>query len=159
MQQGEREMKTYPMPERFIGDTKVSRFAVDFEVANNADIVRNEEGLLASTGIRRLRLRGLVDSGATGLVLPKRVVEQLGLRERRKVKVRYADGRRAVRAEVENVYVELLGRHGVYHAVVEPKRQTALIGAIILEDLDLLADCKNQVLLPRDPRYKTYEIE
>ena len=29
----------------------------------------------------------------------------------------------------------LLGRHGTFTAVVEPGRQTALVGAIVLEDL------------------------
>jgi hypothetical protein len=42
---------------------------------------------------------------------------------------------------------------------VEPRRRTALIGAIVLEDLDLLVDSTNECLIPRDPRIKTYEIE
>jgi predicted aspartyl protease len=152
-------MKTYPLPERFMGDKKLSRFAVDFEVANNTDLVKEEEGILAAAKVRRLTLRGVVDSGASSLVLPRDVVEQLGVRTKGKVKVKYADGRRAVRDLVDNVYLELLGRHGVYRAIVEPKRQTALIGAIILEDLDFLADCKHERLVPRDPKYQTYEIE
>ena len=35
----------------------------------------------------------------------------------------------------------------------------ALIGAIVLEDLDLLVDCTNQRLVPRDPKYVVSEIE
>jgi hypothetical protein len=56
-------------------------------------------------------------------------------------------------------YVELLGRGDTFTAVVEPKRDSALIGAIVLEALDLLADCKNQRLVPRDPSGPVYEIE
>jgi len=36
---------------------------------------------------------------------------------------------------------------------------TALLGAIVLEDLDLLVDCSTQKLVPRDPRGALYEIE
>ena len=75
------------------------------------------------------------------------------------IKVRYADGRRARRKVVEGVYVQLLGRHGTFTAISEPKRETALIGAIILEDLDLLVDCVDQRLIPRDPSGVTSEIE
>jgi hypothetical protein len=52
-----------------------------------------------------------------------------------------------------------LGRHGVFTAVVEPKRESALIGAIVLEDLDFVVDCTTQRLVPRDPRYVVSEIE
>ena len=72
------------------------------------------------------------------LVLPQTVVKQLGLPLGDKVKVRYADGRRAQRREAIGAFVKLLGRGDTFTAVVEPKRETALIGAIVLEALDLL---------------------
>ena len=52
----------------------------------------------------------------------------------------------------------LLGRDGVFSAIVESKRETALIGAIVLEVLDLLVDCANLRLMPRDPKYVISEI-
>ncbi len=45
------------------------------------------------------------------------------------------------------------------NAVVEPDRESALVGAIVLEALDLLVDCTHQRLVPRDPRYVVSEIE
>jgi hypothetical protein len=56
-------------------------------------------------------------------------------------------------------YVELLGRHGTFTAVVEPKRETVLLGAIVLRDLDLLVDCPHERVVPRDPKMETQEIE
>ena len=101
----------------------------------------------------------MVDSGATKLVLPEAVVKRLGLPLGDKVKVRYADGRKAQRREVKGVLVRLLGSDGTFTAISEPKRETALIGAIVLEDLDLLLDCVAQRVVPRDPRGAIYEIE
>jgi hypothetical protein len=43
--------------------------------------------------------------------------------------------------------------------VIEPKRETALLGAIVLEALDLLVDCQNNRVVPRDPSGPIYEIE
>jgi hypothetical protein len=52
-----------------------------------------------------------------------------------------------------------LGRDDTFSAVVEPNRKEALIGAIVLEALDLLVDSKNQRLVPRDASGPVYEIE
>lgn len=137
----------------------MGRFSVDFEVANNDDLALVRRGLMRPDQVRRQTIRGVVDSGAAMLVLPQAVVKQLGLPLGNKVKVRYADGRRAERREAKGVFLKLLGRDDTFTAIIEPKRQTALIGAIVLEALDLLVDCKTRRVVPRDPRGAIYEIE
>ncbi|MGH7226010.1 MAG: aspartyl protease family protein, partial [Gemmataceae bacterium] len=67
--------------------------------------------------------------------------------------------RKKRRRVVDQVEVELLGRRGTFKAIVEPARADALIGAIVLEDLDLLVDCRTQTLQPRDPKQIIAEIE
>jgi clan AA aspartic protease len=137
----------------------MGKFSVEFDVSNYADVLDARRGLLAPEKVRRARISGVVDTGATHFVLPGTVVKQLGLSKARQTKVRYADGRKATRDVVNDAYVEILGRDSTFQAVVEPKRQDALIGAIILEALDLLPDCANQRLVPRDPNIMTTEIE
>jgi predicted aspartyl protease len=109
--------------------------------------------------VRRRTIGAIVDSGANKLVLPGKVVKELGLPLVGKVKVRYANGRTAIREVAEGVYVELRGRHGTFRAVVEPKRETALVGAIVMEDFDLLVDCPNERVIHRDPKIEVQEIE
>jgi predicted aspartyl protease len=137
----------------------VGRFSVEFKVANNDDLALARRGLLPDDQVRRQTIAGVVDSGAAMLVLPQAVVKQLGLVLGDKIRVRYADGRTAQRREAEGAYVELLGRHGTFTAIVEPKRSSALVGAIVLEQMDLLVDCQRQHLIPRDPQGPIYEIE
>lgn len=141
------------------GAKAVGRFNVEFEVANHADQILVQSGHLPANKVRRQRIAGIVDSGAAMLVLPQAAAKQLGLPLGKKIKVRYADGRRAERFQAEEANVELLGRNGTFTAIVEPRRKTALIGAIVLEQLDLLVDCQNQRLIPRDPSGPIYEIE
>ena len=137
----------------------MGRFSVDVQVANYGDILHAEQGTLDPDKVRRVTIRGVVDPGASRLVLPKAVVDQLGLPRRGRTRVRYADGRTAWRDNVQGVWLSLQGREAIYVAVVEPKRDSALIGAIVLEDLDFLVDCKTQQLVPRDPKGILSEIE
>ncbi len=139
--------------------TAMGRFSVEFVVANNRDVVSLRAGDAILDRVKHLVLSGVVDSGAARLVLPQRVVDALELRVEGETTVRYTDGRREKRPLVSNVWLELLGRHGVFSAVVEPERSDALIGAIVLEELDLLVDCTTQSLYPREPDSILTEIE
>lgn len=137
----------------------MGRVTVELEVSNYDDLALVRRGLLPVDEVRRQTVQAVVDSGAAKLVLPQTVVRQLGLPLAPKIKVKYADDRVAERHEAEGVFVKLLGRHGTFTAIVEPKRATALVGVIVLEDLDLLVDCQRERVIPRDPSGATYEIE
>jgi hypothetical protein len=50
--------------------------------------------------------------------------------------VRYADQRTARRPIVRDVGLELYGRSSAFTAIIEPDRVDALVGAIVLEELD-----------------------
>ena len=124
----------------------MGRVAVEFSVVNNRDRVLADLGVIPESAIRRVTLRGVVDTGATRLVLPASAVEALGLEPSGEVTVRDADRRAAKRAVVDNV-------------LVEPDRVDALIGAIVMDDLDFLVDCSRQTIDPRDPDTIISEIE
>ncbi len=137
----------------------MGRFSVQIELANNVDVTRAEAGDLPADQIRRVTVRGVVDTGAARLVLPKGVADQLGLPAAGMAMVRYANGDTQDKPMVRAVHLTYAGRSGVFSAFVEPKRESALIGAIVMEDLDLIADCVAQTLLPRDPHQIVSEIE
>jgi predicted aspartyl protease len=135
------------------------RFSVEFDVANHEDIIKAKVGVIPAEQIRRARLSGVVDTGAMRLMLPPSVVANLGLTETGQIAVRFADGRRDEKKMVGHVQVKILDRSGVFTAVVEPGRSDALIGAIVLEELDLIPDCTRQALVPRDPNGLFAEID
>lgn len=141
------------------GDRDVGRFSVEFEAANNIDLALAGQGQLRPEQVRRVRISGVVDPGATRLMLPAEVAKQLGVPNVGKTKTRYADGRVGRRDVVDEVRVTLLGRSRVFDAIVEPKRKTALIGAIVLETLDFVVNCALQKLVPRDPKQIVSELE
>lgn len=141
------------------GTNGVGRVTVEIMLANNRDLQMAASGAKAPETVRRVTLTGVVDTGATLLVIPERVAQELGLPAEGEATVRYADHRSARRAMVGQLDAELLGRHGTFTAIVEPSRDTVLIGAIVLEALDLIVDCPLQTLRPRDPERIVAEIE
>ncbi len=128
------------------------RISVDLEVANGGDLALVRRGLLPPGQVRRETIQGVLNPGVMRLVLPEAVVERLGLPPGDLAPVRYADGRRGRPPLVHGVFVRLLGRDGTYSAISDPDRETALIGGIVLGDLDLVVDEKEHRLVPRDPR-------
>jgi predicted aspartyl protease len=141
------------------GDATIGRVTDELLVANNLDIAAVVIGQLTPDRVRHVRVEGVVDTASNYLVLPGKVAEQLGLPGAGEAVVRYADRRSATRPLVGQVHLELKGRQGVFRALVEPDRDTALVGAIVLEDLDLVVDCTHQELRPRDPDHFTAEVE
>jgi predicted aspartyl protease len=137
----------------------VGRFSVELEVANHEDVVKAKSGFMPMEQVRRTRISGIVDTGPTRLVLPASVVAALGLPETGQVTAKFADGRREPKTVVGDVQVEIQGRSSVFTAIVEAGRSDALIGAIVLEELDFVPDCTRQALLPRDPHGLFAEIE
>jgi predicted aspartyl protease len=137
----------------------VGRITIDVKLANRVDVEKCKEGAMSADAVRQLTIAGLVDTGSNYLVLPTSVAKKLGVPGAGKTKVRYVDRRVSSRDTVDMVEVELLGRKGTFRALLEPKRTTALIGAIVLEDLDLLVDSTNLRVFPRDPDGMTAEVE
>jgi predicted aspartyl protease len=137
----------------------MGRVTIEFEVRNYADVVRSRAGDIPPEKIRSVKLSGIVDTGATQLVLPKWAADALGLSETGKATVKYADARRETKTIVRDACIELFGREGMFNAVVEPNRNDALVGAIVMENLDLIVDCSGQRLSPREPGMILSEIE
>lgn len=132
--------------------TEMGRVAAEVELVNHQDVVLAQAGALPTDKIRRLRIEAIVDTGASHLVVPQTVVDVLGVPIVGKTADRYADQRRSSKEIVNDVEVHVLSRSGIFKAIVEPDRTDVLLGAIVLEDMDLIVDCRAQKLVPRDPK-------
>jgi|GEM_PF-5526652 len=111
-----------------------------------------------------LRVIAKADSGSTYTVIPKAIAEDLRLLPTDHVSVRYADGRRGRRALVSGLRIRVPGLPGrllTTDALVEPGRDSVLLGCEEMERLDLLADHRAGVLRPRPGTEKgiTAEVE
>ena len=121
--------------------------SVDLENTADRNIV--DAGLRDESTIRRTAVDGVVDAGAVMLVLPENVVGRLGLETQRQVVVTYADERKETRPVAGPVTVRIGNRFMISECVVGPPLSEPLIGQIVLEALDLVADCTNRTVAPR----------
>ena len=107
-------------------------------------------GLRVEADVRRTTVEGVVDTGAVSLVIPEEIATELGLRHWGTRTVVYADERRDERP-VTDVTIEIGNLATRTEAIVGPAGSEVLIGQVLLEMLDLIADCRNRTLTPRHP--------
>ncbi len=108
-----------------------------------------------------IELRVKVDSGATMLVIPGWVQEKFSFPIIRKQAVKYADERREQRDVAAGIEIEVCNRKGVFEAIVEPPKEYGLLGAVVMEVLDLILEPREFKLYPnpRSPDIPMAEIE
>ena len=123
------------------------------KLTNAIDEALVSRGSLALRHLRTVEAIGLVDTGALTLVIPPDLVQQLGLRIRGQQVARYANGYEEAIGVTEPVIIEVEGRKTTLEALVVGDE--ILLGQVVLELLDFLADCKNQRLIPNpaNPNY------
>jgi hypothetical protein len=134
------------------------RVAAELTVANNRDVLCARYGEIPLGHVRKLTLTAVVKTGTMPLVIPKSSATQLGLAVPGMIGVFDKNRHYLLKPYVNDVWLSLLGREGVYRAVVEADCQEAQIGMIVFQDLDLLVDAERQALYPRDPKMITSEI-
>ncbi len=98
-----------------------------------------------------IELNGKVDTRATLLVLPGDVAKKFSFPKIRREIVKYANEETAERDIVWGVELEICGRKGMFEAIVEPKKSYALIGAVVMESLDLIVEPRSLAIYP-NPR-------
>ena len=124
------------------------RASVTLENQGDRDYVYRGHGVEAD--VRRTTVEGVVDTGAVSLVIPEEIATELGLRHEGTRTVVYADERREERP-VTNVTIKIGNLATWTEAIVGPAGSQVLIGQVVLEMLDLIADCRNRTLAPRHP--------
>ena len=127
----------------------MGEIVASMELENTVDRDNASDGLRDESTVRRTTVEGVVDTGAVMLMLPEDVVGQLGLRTRRQVTVTYANEYREIRQVAGPVTVQIGNRFMNADCIVGPPSSEPLIGQIVLEALDLAADCANRTVGPR----------
>ena len=101
-------------------------------------------GNLAHPELEEINVTALVDTGALHLCIPEHVATQLRLTPLQQREVRTADGKSHIVDYVGPIRISLLGRDCVTGALVLGDKP--LLGAIPMEDMDLIVDPARQKL-------------
>lgn len=125
----------------------MGKVVVSAVVENLDDLFGAEKGIVPEAEVRRIEVHdALIDTGATGLLLPKRLIAQLGLAP---VRVRPS---RTIAGHVElqmyrAVRLTVQGRDCISDVAEIPDEFSVVIGQVPLELMDWVVDPKGQRLI------------
>jgi predicted aspartyl protease len=125
----------------------MGRVLTEATIENLEDLWAVKRGLLPPDQARRIVLAdALVDTGATLLSLPTRLIEQLGLSKTSSKRVSSRIGL-AEAAVCDAVRLTIQGRTCTMDVMEVPDTVPVLIGQLPLEHLDLVVDLRNRALV------------
>ncbi|MEO9254198.1 MAG: retroviral-like aspartic protease family protein [Tepidiformaceae bacterium] len=128
----------------------MGKVIVDITLANRGDEIGAERRLLALGDVRSFVLHDvLVDTGASTISLPARMITRLGLTFAREVGVFTATGVQRARV-FRDISVTIMGRSGSFECLELPDEAQPLLGVFPLEALGIELDLQHErlVLLP-----------
>ena len=129
------------------GQATMGKVLVAARIENLFDVEKREGGALAPDQVRAVEVTdALVDTGATGLLMPKRLIAQLGLRPYRTRASRTIAGPVPL-TMFTAVRLTLEGRDCLSDVAEIGDDFPVVIGQVPLELLDLIVDPKRQRLI------------
>lgn len=119
----------------------------DIELINGEDLTLAKRHIIGEEDIKRLQINMLVDSGALNLCINEVIQEQLQFPVVGKRSAETADGRIIECLLVDFVVVKFKNRETTCRAMVLPANSEPLLGAIPMEDMDVIIHPQRQELL------------
>jgi predicted aspartyl protease len=135
------------MEDAYMETDTMGRVLTPATLENLKDLWDADRGLISSDKVRRLELSdAFVDTGATLLSLPSRLIQQLGLDKMGQKRVTSSTG--GGEADIYSaVRLTIQGRSCTMDVMEVPDDVPALIGQIPLEHLDFVVDLRSRTLI------------
>ena len=121
----------------------------EITIKNYNDLIAVEEGRKSESEVRSITVNALVDTGAGTLVINEEVSQKLGLNVFEVRQSTLADGSKHLYKRMEGVSVHWKNRDTLCIPTMVPTAEIVLLGAIPLEDMDLIVDPKEEKLTGR----------
>ena len=151
--------KEYPKYESGVNEMGLVYAEVDLISVD--DMVLHRRGFLDESKIKQVRVNALVDSGAYNLSINETIRAQLDLPFIEKQFARLADETLIEIDVVGPIEVRFENRSTSVRAIVLPGDAEVLLGAIPMEDMDVLIDPRQQKLVvnPKHPYVATKHLK
>ena len=133
----------------------------DIELTNTVDLENARRNIIGEDEVRSLHLNMLADSGAYMMAINETIQSQLELPFIEKRKVQMADSRVVEYDVVGPVNVKFVNRKATCSAFVLPGDSEPLLGAIPMEEMDVLIHPLRQELIvnPEHPNYAVLKMK
>jgi len=118
----------------------------DLEIINTIDIALAKKSIIGEEEIKSLRVNALVDTGAYNMCINEIIQSQLELPFVEKRTGVLANGEIETYDLVGPLTIKFKNRTTICNALVLPGNNEVLLGAIPMEDMDVIIDPKKQTL-------------
>ncbi len=110
----------------------------DIEVINGADLILASKGYIKEDEVRKMSVEMLVDSGAYMMAINETIKTQLGLDVKEQRTAQLANGELLELDVVGPIEIRFKNRRSMVDAMVLPGDAEPLLGAIPMEDMDVV---------------------
>lgn len=133
----------------------------EIELINGDDLALFRKHIIGEEEIKRMKVNALVDTGSYMLCINENIQEQLQLPVVEKRKAQMANGEIVECDVVSPLEVKFKNRRTSVNAIVLPGDNEALLGAIPLEDMDVLIHPLRQELIvnPDHPYFAQMKLK
>lgn len=148
-------------PKHISGVNEMGLVYAEIDLSNAGDVYNFRKGLIPETEVKKVTVKALVDSGAINLSINETVQNQLGLPVIEKQFATLADESLIEVDVVGPIEVRFQNRRTSVDAIVLPGNAEVLLGAIPMEDMDVLINPREQKLVvnPKHPYVATKHLK
>jgi len=118
----------------------------EITLKNEGDIILSKRGIMKETEIRQMTVRAIVDTGAWTMVINEDTRDKLGLDDNGFGEATLADGQKTEYPLAGPLEVWWKNRRMVCDALVIPDAPDVLLGALVLEGMDLTVNPKRELV-------------
>ena len=133
----------------------------EIELINGDDLALSRRNIIGEEEVKRMRVTALVDTGSYMLCINENIQEQLQLPVVETRKAQMANGNIVECEVVAPVEIKFKNRRSTQSAMVLPGDSEPLLGAIPLEDMDVLIHPLRQELIvnPDHPYFAQMKLK
>jgi len=124
----------------------MSVVSTEITLKNEIDSAFAEKGYIKENEIRQMTVQAIVDTGAWTMVINEDIRQKLGLRDKGFGEANLADGQKAYYPMAGPLEVWWKNRHMVCETLVMPDAPDVLLGAMVLEHMDLTVNPKRELV-------------
>jgi clan AA aspartic protease len=145
-----------PIPVQYIGynnlylkEVNMGMVYAEITLKNAGDVDAVQRGHMKEDEVRSVVVKALVDTGAGTLVINEEISQKLGLKVNQVRQSTLADGSKHMYTRMESVSINWENRESTLRPTMIPGAEKVLLGAIPLQDMDLIVDPRNERLIGR----------
>jgi clan AA aspartic protease len=118
----------------------------EITLVNDVDTCNVELGYIKEDEIRQMTAQAIVDTGAWTVVINEETREKLGLHDKGYGEATLADGQKGEYPMAGPLEIRWKNRHMICEALVLPDAPDILLGALVLEHMDLTINPKRELV-------------